>query len=153
MSLALASKPASPRKCPFLGSRKVIFYDLLKMGQGHDFFFLRLGARQRPRGNFFWRTFQILRNICEILGRRPFLFLETTCKITALALGLENSCSQSREGLSSGSWSLATDFFVSLASSLVSLTPPPIINFKTTNSQLQIAQQQKIVILQKLKKA
>ena len=35
-SLALASKPASPQKCPVLGTRTTLFFDLLKMGQGHD---------------------------------------------------------------------------------------------------------------------
>ena len=36
--LVLASKPASPRKCHVLGSRTALFFDLLKMGQGHDHF-------------------------------------------------------------------------------------------------------------------
>ena len=30
-----ASNPTSPRKCPVLGSRIALFFDLLKMGQGH----------------------------------------------------------------------------------------------------------------------
>ena len=55
---------------------------------------------------------------------KTFFFLETTRKIVSLVLGLENSCSWPREGLSSESRSLAmaSDFFVSLAlaSSLVS---------------------------------
>ena len=35
---SLASKPASPRKCPVLGSRTALFFELLKMGQGNDQF-------------------------------------------------------------------------------------------------------------------
>ena len=34
----LASKPASPRKCPVLSSRTALFFDLLRMGQGFDQF-------------------------------------------------------------------------------------------------------------------
>ena len=46
-SLALASKPASPRKCPVLGSRTALFFDLLKIGQGHDqFCFVLKNARE-----------------------------------------------------------------------------------------------------------
>ena len=32
-SLTLASKPASPQKCPMLGPRTALFFDLLKTGQ------------------------------------------------------------------------------------------------------------------------
>ena len=41
-----------------------------------------------------------------------------------LGLGLEHSCPRPREVLSSKRLSLASDFFVSLASSIVSSTPP-----------------------------
>ena len=37
-SLALASKPVSPQKCPVLSSKTALFFDLLKVGQGHDQF-------------------------------------------------------------------------------------------------------------------
>ena len=43
---------------------------------------------------------------------------------SVLGLGLEHSCPWPRECLSSERLSLASDFFVSLASSLVSSTPP-----------------------------
>ena len=32
---SFALNPASPRKCPVLGLRTVLFYDMLKMSQGH----------------------------------------------------------------------------------------------------------------------
>ena len=48
-------------------------------------------------------------------------FLENTCDCV---LGLEHSSPWRREGLSSEGLSLASDIFVSLASSLVSSTPP-----------------------------
>ena len=41
-SLALAMKPASSRKCPVLGSRNALFFNVLKMGQSHDQFCLVL---------------------------------------------------------------------------------------------------------------
>ena len=61
---------------------------------------------------------------------KPF-FLENTCGCV-LGLGLERSCPWRREGLSSERLSLASDFFVSLASSLVSSTPPLLITFLFT---------------------
>ena len=44
----------------------------------------------------------------------------------SLVLGLKHSCPLPREGLSSEGLSLALDFFVPLASSLVSSTPPMV---------------------------
>ena len=43
---SLASKPPSPQKCLVLGSRTALFFDLLKMRQGHDqFCFVLKNAR------------------------------------------------------------------------------------------------------------
>ena len=36
MFYVLAWKPASPRKCPVFGSRTALFFDLLKICQGHE---------------------------------------------------------------------------------------------------------------------
>ena len=98
---SLASKPASPRP------RTALFFDLLKMGQGHDLFCLRLKFHEKfaifCSNTFFLRTFP------------------------RCVLGIEHSCPWSREGLSSEIPSLASDFFVSLALSLVFSTPPLVI--------------------------
>ena len=55
-----------------------------------------------------------------------FFFLKNTF---ACVLGLEHSCPWPWKGLSSEELSLASDFFVSLTSSLVSSTPPLLTNF------------------------
>ena len=52
-SLTMASKPSSPRKYPVLGSRTTLFFDLLKMGQGHDqFCFVSKNARELAQKTF-----------------------------------------------------------------------------------------------------
>ena len=55
-------------------------------------------------------------------------------------LGLEHSCPWPRECLSSERLALASDFFVSLALSLVSSTPPLVINisFYSLDSRTRI---------------
>ena len=46
----LASKPASLRKCPVLGSKTALFFNFLKKRARVRTFFCRHGARKRPRG-------------------------------------------------------------------------------------------------------
>ena len=54
-------------------------------------------------------------------------FFWRTLAAVSLVLGLEHSCPWPQEGLSPERLSLASDFlFVSLASSLVSSTPPVV---------------------------
>ena len=93
-SLALASKPASPRKCPVLGSRTALFFDLLKMGQGHEqFCFVVKKARELAKKflkTFFpWRTLEFSGKFTNFW--REGLFLEITSAL----------CPWSREVLSS----------------------------------------------------
>ena len=96
-SLALASKPANPRKCLVLGSRTAVFFDSMKMGQGHDqFCFVSKNAKELAKKIlkafiFFRRTPEFLENLrifeaktyffCwrtpKFLERKPF-FLEIT---------------------------------------------------------------------------
>ena len=118
-SLPLASKPASPRKCPVLGSRTALFFDLLKMGQGHEqFCFVVKKARELAKKflkTFFsWRTLEFSGKFTNFW--REGLFLEIASAL----------CPWSREVLSSEGLSLASDFFVSLAlaSNFVSSIPP-----------------------------
>ena len=106
------------------------------MGQCHDLFFfvwnftenLRFSS-QRPHIFFFlfWRTFEILWKTYDFCAKTFFeiVFWEHL-HVVFLVLGLEYSCPRPREDLSSESWSLALapDFFLALASSLVSLTSP-----------------------------
>ena len=98
-SLALASKPASPRKFPVLGSRIAIFFDLVKMGQGHDKFCFVLKSAREP-AKFFLTTFR---------AKTFFLFLLRPLPLCVL--GLEHSCPWPRKGLHSERLSLASDFF------------------------------------------
>ena len=55
--------------------------------------------------------------------------------LVSLVLGLEHSCPWPRECLSSERLSLASDFFVSLASSLVSSTPPLVGRLTASSMQ------------------
>ena len=100
-SLALASRPQVLESWPVLGSRTALFFELLKF-----------------RGDR-------LKNFCEDLFF--FFFWRALALVSlVLGLGLEDSCPWLRECLSSErlSLALASDFFVFLASSLVSTTPP-----------------------------
>ena len=51
-SLALASKPTRPQKCPVLSSRTALFFDLLKVCQGHDQFCVVLKNTRELAKNF-----------------------------------------------------------------------------------------------------
>ena len=113
-SLALASRSQILENWPVLGSRTALFFELLKFCGALETFF---------RGDR-------LKNFCEDL-----FFFEIACFWRALALvslvlglGLVHSCPWPRECLSSERLSLAlasaSDFFVSLASSLMFSTPP-----------------------------
>ena len=92
--MSLASKPQVLENGPVLGSKTAVFFELLKFCRLPEKIFEDL---------FFQRTFALV-------------FL-------VLSLGLEHSCSWPRESLSSEGLSLALNFFVSLASSLVFSTP------------------------------
>ena len=69
---------------------------------------------------FFFFFGDRLKNFCKDL----FLGGGRALALVFLVLGLDHSCSRPRECLSSERLSLASDFFVSLASSLESSTPP-----------------------------
>ena len=66
-----------------------------------------------------------------------FFFFGEHLQLCPLVLGLEHSCPWPREGLSSERLflALASDFFVSLASSIVS-SPPPLFNHVYVFAQL-----------------
>ena len=116
--------------CP----RTALFFDLLKMGKGRDFFFLRQKFTETmrffARRPFFSKSVQnFAKNLCFFLREDlSFFFFEKHLRVAALVLGLEHYCPWPRQGLSSGSrfLILASDFFVSAASSLLSSTPPLI---------------------------
>ena len=114
------------------------FFDLLKMGHGHDLFSLYLGKRQKPRRKFaktFWRTPDFFAQNRRLLARRlffwrseknfrkPFFFGEhlRLVSLSILILGFERVCSREV-----GPWPWPRIFFVllALASKVVSSTPP-----------------------------
>ena len=158
-SLALASKAASPRKCPVLGSRTALFFALLEVGQGHGHFFFYVLEQARDlvvihKDLFCFFILENVRNFSEILQNfwvKTF-FVEITCKILSLVigLGLESSCPWPRKGLSSGNrcLAMASNFFVSLASSVVSSTPPLIfshvLQFLVTRNKTMFLEEQPI---------
>ena len=81
---------------------------------------------------------KFLKTFFEIAWKKflkTFFFRRTLALVSlVLSLGLEHFCPWPQEGLSSEGLFLASDFFVSLASSLVSSTPPllfviVIVNF------------------------
>ena len=111
-SLALASRPQVLVNWPVLGSRTALFFELLKFCEALEKFFCK---------RFFCGD--RLKNFCEDL------FFWRALALVSLVLGLEHSCPWPRECLSSErlSLALALDFFVSLASSLVSSTPPLLL--------------------------
>ena len=124
-------------------------------------FFLRLGARQRPRGKLgrpllyflFLENAQNFRKVCDISRRRPLFFsenarnfaenlrivwsegllffLDTSCKIVSLVLGLERDCFREVGPLL---WPRI--FFVSMASILESSAPPPPASRKIERHRL-----------------
>ena len=110
----LGLEASSPRKWPVLGSRTALFFELLKY----------CGALE----NFFGKRFfvEIARKIFVktffFFGDRPFFFWRALALVSlVLGLGLEHSCPWPRKGCP---WPWPRIFFVSLASSLVSSTPP-----------------------------
>ena len=115
-SLALASKSQVFENCPVLGSRTALFFEPLKFCSETPetsrkvcedlFLFFSFGERLKKNFGdpFFWRTFA---PVSLVLG-----------------LGLKHFFPWPREVLLSIGLSLALDFFVSLALSLVSSTPP-----------------------------
>ena len=114
-SLALASRPQVLKNWPVLGSRTALFFELLKF----------CGALEKFFGKLFFCG-DHLKNFCEDL----FFFGEhlRLCAWSLASsipvLGLESVCS--RKGCP---WPRPRIFFVSLASSLVSSTPPLRNNF------------------------
>ena len=65
MFYVLALKPASPRKCPVFVSRTALFFDLLKICQGHEHCWstpenLRIFER---RSFFLWRSPEFCENL------------------------------------------------------------------------------------------
>ena len=125
----LALKPASPRKCPILGSRTALVFDLLKMGQNHEFFFRLEHARDlaenvwKPFFLFFLENAWILRKNLFVLSED--FFSENSCALCPWSLASRGSVlGRSFLGLDLGFfWNLA------LALSLVSSTPPPVFTF------------------------
>ena len=113
-SLALASRPQVLENWPVLGSRTAVFFALLKFCEALEKFFGKRFFLEAAR-KIFVKTFFF------------FFFLRSSTCACVLGLGLEHSCPWPRECLSSERLSLASVFFVSLASSLVSSTPPLIV--------------------------
>ena len=101
--LALASKLQIFENCPDLVSRTALFFEPLK---------------------FCWKTPETLRKIWENLYCFPQLEMAWKRFKTFFFRKHLRLSPWSREGLSSEGLSLASDFFVSLASSLVSSTAP-----------------------------
>ena len=98
-------------------SRIAVFFELLKFCRSPEKNFWRpLFFGDRLKKNF--EDLFLWEHLKKIL---KVVFFENTC---ACVLDLKHSCPWPREGLSSERLSLALDFFVSLALSLVSSTPP-----------------------------
>ena len=77
----LACKPVSPRKCPVLGSRTALFFDVLKMGQGHDQFCVVL-KNAREVAKKILKTIFILEN-ARNFGAKTFSFFFFFFEITS----------------------------------------------------------------------
>ena len=95
----LASQPASPSKCPVLGSRTALFFELLKMGQGHDQFCFVLG-NARELAKKILKAF--LPREAWIFGPKTFFFFfgdHFRVVSLVLSLGLECSYPWPREGV------------------------------------------------------
>ena len=123
--MALASKPASSRKCPAIGSRTALLFDLLKTDQDYDQFFCVLKNARELAKNFeaffSWRTLEIFEKFTKFWNKDFFLRLLRVVSLV-LGIGLENFCSWPRESLSlvGLSLTLASDFFVFLVLVLAS---------------------------------
>ena len=135
---SLASRPQVLENWPVLGSRTALFFGMLKFcGAVEKFFgkrFLVEIAWKIFVKTFFFFFFEIAWKIFV-----KIFFLESTCALCpwslALAssipvLGLESVCP--RKGCP---WPWPRNFFVSLASSLVSSTPPLIITSGQVNAK------------------
>ena len=119
-SLALASRPQVLENWPVLGSRTAVFFELL----------IFWGALEK----FFGKRF-FVEIAWKIFVKTFFFFWRALVLVSlVLGLGLEHSCPWPRECLSSErlSLALASDFFLSLASSFVSSTPPLVARFYLT---------------------
>ena len=86
MFYVLAWKPASPRKCPVFDSRTALFFDLLKICQGHEHCWstpenLRIFER---RYFFLWRSPEFCENL-RLFEPRPFT---RTFRVMSLVLPL-----------------------------------------------------------------
>ena len=82
-SLALTSKPASPRKCPVLSSRTALFFDLLEIGQGREQCSFVLEHPREHAKKIFFKDLLYLEN-ARILWmrtskRKPLFFFEIAC--------------------------------------------------------------------------
>ena len=95
--LTLASNPASSRKFLVLDSKTALFFDSLKMGQGHEQRRFVLKHTRELKKNNFWRLY-FVKNL-RICGRRPFLYFfylfllffgEHFCAVS-LVFGLKHS--------------------------------------------------------------
>ena len=122
LALALASRPQVLENWPVLGSRTALFFGMLKFCGALEKIFLVEIA-----GKIFEKTFLFgdrLKNFCEDLFFWRALALVSLASSIPV-LGLESVCP--RKGCS---WPWPRIFFVSLAlaSSLVSLTPPLVLN-------------------------
>ena len=121
--LGLGLEDCKSSKMPVLGSRTALFFDLLKMGQGHDqFCFVLKNARELTKK--FLKTFVFLENarifqkICKFYMRKDlFLFFgdHFFVRSLVLGLGLEHSCPWPREGV------FSQDLFLALAVDFVSV--------------------------------
>ena len=116
-SLALASNPASPRKCSVLGSRTELFFDFLKMGQGYMSSIVSPWSTPKNLRKKIFGRLSFVENL-RIFGQRPFLFFfGEHFGVVFLVLGFKHFCPWPREGLSTEgvSLTLASDFFCVLS--------------------------------------
>ena len=76
---SFALNPASPRKCPVLGLRTALFYDTLKMGQGHEqCCFVSEHARELAKKKFL--TIEFCGKVAKLWAKTFFLRSPAFCK-------------------------------------------------------------------------
>ena len=118
---SLTSKPPSPRKYPVLGRGQHYFLICWKSAKVMNIFSLT----------------KISRKICDFLREDLFFFLENTCALYRWPWAFLSSASR-RSVLGKSVIGLGLGFFfVSLASSLVSSTPP--LGGSTSTSKLRLS--------------
>ena len=92
MFYVLAWKPASPRKCPIFGSRTALFFDLLKICQGHEHCWSTPeNLRIFERRSFFYGDRPNFAENLRLFEPRPF-FYESSSALCPWSFGIERVC-------------------------------------------------------------